>query len=259
MSNHKDLPTGKTLDEALRAAAVSGGTRRWLLERAALAATGVAAGAALAPPATAAAGDGGNSVPAFGRVAVTTEALTVALLTELLRRVGKHPEVPAAAVAVIEGAYAAEVDHLRFTREHWRPTTTTFWIPDGIFGGSGDSLDLSVFGQALLASETLFVNLYLLGVTVFAREGRETFARYAAELAGCEAEHRVLASSLVGTSPPDDVGFEVYSIDRADGIQHALEQAGIGFGTQGAAPGAFYTLADPVMTPPLQIRSNTPS
>jgi hypothetical protein len=259
MSDHEEQPTVQTLDDALRAAAVGGGTRRWLLERAAAGAAGVAAGAALSPAAAAAGGDGGNSVPAFGRVAVTTEVLTVVLLTELLRRVARHPEVPAAAVAVIEGAYAAEVDHLRFTREHWRPTTTTFWIPDGIYGGSGDALDLSVFGQALLASETLFVNLYLIGVTVFAREGRETFARYAAELAGCEAEHRVLASSLIGTSPPDDVAFEVYSIDRAGGIQQALEQAGIGFGAQGAAPGAFYTLANPVMTPRLQIRSNTPS
>src|SRR4051812_561291 len=259
MSNHEDPTTVQKLDDALRAAAVGGGTRRWLLERAAVGAAGVAAGAALSPAAAAAAGHGGNSVPAFGRVAVTTEALTVVLLTELLRRVGRHPEVPADAIAVIEGAYAAEVDHLRFTSEHWRPTTTTFWIPDGIYGGSGDALVLSVFGQALLASETLFVNLYLIGVTAFAREGRETFARYAAELAGCEAEHRVLASSLIGTSPPEDVAFEVYSIDRAGGIQQALEQAGIGFGAQGAAPGAFYTLAHPVMTPPLQIRSNTPS
>jgi len=111
----------------------------------------------------------------------------------------------------------------------------------------------------LLASETLFVNLYLIGVTVFARESKETFARYAAELAGCEAEHRVLAASLVGVTPPDDVGFEVYSIDRPDGIQQALEQAGVGFGAQGAAPGAFYTLTDPVMTPPVQIRSNSPA
>src|SRR4051812_11881009 len=110
-------------------------------------------------------GDGGNSVPAFGRVAMTTEALTVVLLTQLLRVVDRHPEVPAAAKAVIEGAYTAEVDHLRFASENWRPTTTTFWIPDGIFGGSGDALDLTAFGEVLLASETLFVNLYLIGAT----------------------------------------------------------------------------------------------
>jgi hypothetical protein len=148
MSDYEDPQTVQTLDDALRAAEVGGGTRRWLLERAAIGAAGVAAGAAFSPAAGAAAGDGGNSVPAFGKVAVTTEALTVVLLTELQRRVGLHPEVPAGAVAVIEGAYAAEVDHLRFTSEHWRPTTTTFWIPDGIFGGSGDTLDLSVFGPS---------------------------------------------------------------------------------------------------------------
>jgi hypothetical protein len=55
-----------------------------------------------------------------GRVAVTTEALTVTLLTELLRRVNlaSTGTVPAAFRAVFEGAYAAELDHLQFTRAH---------------------------------------------------------------------------------------------------------------------------------------------
>lgn len=258
MSDHDDPHTVQTLDDALRGAEVTERTRRWLLERAAVGAAGVAAGAALGPVSSAAASVGDSSLRAFGRVAVTTEALTVVLLSELLRRVDHHPEVPTAAKAVIGGAYAAEVDHLRFTREHWRPTTTTFWIPDGVFGGPGNALDLTAFGHVLVASETLFVNLYLIGVTAFARAGRETFARYAAELAGCEAEHRVLAQTLIGATPPDDVGFEVYSIQHPDGIEQALEQAGVGFGAQGAAPGAFYKLAHPIMPPPLQIRSNRP-
>jgi hypothetical protein len=177
----------------------------------------------------------------------------------VVRRANQHPEVPAAAKAVIEGAYAAEVDHFRFTRQHWRPTTTTFWIPDGFFGGPGNALDLTALGHALVAGETLFVNLYLIGVTAFARHGQQTFARYAAELAGCEAEHRVLAQTLIGATPPDDVGFEVYPIQRPDGIERALEQAGVGFGAPGAAPGAFYTLAHPIVSPPLQIRSNRPN
>jgi hypothetical protein len=105
MSAYENPQTVQTLDDALRAAEVGGGTRRWLLERAAaIGAAGVAAGAAFSPATGAAAGDGGNSVPAFGKVAVTTEALTVVLLTELQRRVRLHPEVPAGAVAVIEGA-----------------------------------------------------------------------------------------------------------------------------------------------------------
>ena len=70
---------------------------------------------------------------------------------------------PDCAARRFEGAYAAEVDHFRFTSKHWRPTTTTFWIPDRFFGGPGNTLDLSAVGHALVAGETLFVNLYLTG------------------------------------------------------------------------------------------------
>ena len=183
------------------------------------------------------------------------------LLTELLRRVNlaSTSTVPAAVRAVFEGAYAAELDHFRFTRAHWHPTTTTFWIPDGFFGGSGNTVDLTSVGMALVAGETLFVNLYLIGVTTFARAGQQTFARYSAELAGCESEHRVLAETLLNANPPNNVGFEVYSIRQPAGIESALEGAGVGFGTQGSAPGAFYQLAHPPMAPPLPINANTPS
>ncbi|MGH2881676.1 MAG: hypothetical protein ACRDPA_03065, partial [Solirubrobacteraceae bacterium] len=231
------------LDRALKDTDTSGRTRRQLLERAAIGAAGVAAGATLAPAGEALAGEalasgGQSAIQSFGTVAVTTEALTVTLLTELLRRVNLSSSVPAAVKAVFEGAYAAELDHWRFTKAHWKPTTTKFWIPDGFFGGSGDTVDLTAVGHALVAGETLFVNLYLIGVTSFAAAGLQKLARYSAELAGCESEHRVLAENLLGTTPPNNVGFEVYSIKHPNGIEKALETAGIGFGTQGATPGA---------------------
>jgi hypothetical protein len=245
------------LEKALRQAGTPNGTRRWLLERAAVGAAGVAAGGALDPAGIAFAGSGQASANGFGTVAVTTEALTVTLLTEVLRRANLH-SVPANVKAVLEGAYAAEVDHFRFTRAHWRPSTKKFWIPDGFFGGSGSKLDLTALGMALVAGETLFVNLYLIGVTLFARARNQQFARYSAEIAGVEAEHRVLAETLVGTSPPNNVGFEVYAIGRPQGIEAALEGAGVGFGQQGSAPGAFYTLPQPIMPPPIKITSNRP-
>lgn len=254
------------LDGPPRAAGTPGGTRRWLLERAAVGAAGVAAGGALAPGSALAAGRGrrpvygaGRAIREFGTVAVTTEALTVTLLTELLRRVGMNSGVPSGVAAVFQGAYAAELDHWQFTSAHWRPTTTRFWIPDGFFGGPGNALDLTAVGKALVAGETLFVNLYLIGVTDFARAGMSTFARYAAELAGCESEHRVLAETLLNATPPNNVGFEAYSIHSPAGIEQALQQAGIGFGAQGSAAGAFYQLATPPMSPPLPIGSNDPS
>jgi hypothetical protein len=267
MSSKSQSSTSQVLDRALRDSGAEASTRRWLLERAAVGAAGLAAGGALAPagealasPETSSAGNGSAaSIRAFGTVAVTTEALTVTLLTELLRRVNLSTSVPAAVKAVFEGAYAAELDHFRFTRQHWQPTTTKFWIPDAFFGGPGNTVDLTAVGHALVAGETLFVNLYLIGVTTFAAAGRQKFARYSAELAGCESEHRVLAETLLNADPPNNVGFEVYSIRHAAGIEHALMSAGVGFGTQGAAAGAFYQLAHPPMKPPLRIGGNKPS
>jgi hypothetical protein len=258
MNDQPQPSTVEVLDHALKEAGTSGGNRRWLLERAALGSAGVAAVGAL-DPATALAGRRNNSIAEFGTVAVTTEALTVTLLTELLRRVNLSSSVPAAVKSVFEGAYAAEVDHFRFTRMHWRPTTTKFWIPDAFFGGPGNTVDLTSVGKALVAGETLFVNLYLIGVTKFARAGNRKFARYSAEIAGCESEHRVLAETLLNASPPNNVGFEIYSIETPAGIESALNQAGVGFGVQGAAPGAFYKLAHPPMTPPVRIGGNKPT
>ena len=259
MSDQSQRPSVDVVDRALKDASTDGRTRRWLLERVAVGTAGVAAAATLGPVSDALAHGNHGQIPEFGRVAVTTEALTVTLLTELLRRSSLHSEVPAGVTAVFEGAYAAEVDHFRFTRQHWRPTTTKFWIPDAFFGGPGNALSLTAVGNALVAGETLFINLYLIGVTALARAGRRHFARYSAELAGCESEHRVLAKTLINATPPNDVGFEVYSIERAHGIEKALEHVGVGFGMKGSAPGAFYQLAHPIMPPPLQIGANKPS
>ena len=156
MPDQSHPSTVEVLDQTLTDAGTEGGNRRWLLERAAVGAASLTAVAALGP-AAALAGPRGSSIAEFGTVAVTTEALTVTLLAELLRRVNLNPSVPAAVKSVFEGAYAAEVDHFRFTRQHWRPTTTMFWIPGAFFGGPGNAVDLTSVGKALVAGETLFV------------------------------------------------------------------------------------------------------
>lgn len=168
MSETSSSSPVETIDRALRDASTPNHTRRWLLERAALGAAGVTAAGLALPAADALAHDGRDSIQEFGGFASTTEALTVTLLTELLRRVRLHPEVPAAVAAVFEGAYAAELDHWRFIRKYFPPQTKRFWIPDGFFGGAGDALTLTAIGNALVAGETLFVNTYLIGVTTFA-------------------------------------------------------------------------------------------
>jgi hypothetical protein len=247
-----------TIDHALRDASLPTHTRRGLLERAAVGAAGVTLGGLAAPASGALAASGGGSIREWGAFAATTEALTVTLLPELLRRVSLHPEVPKDVVSVFEGAYAAELDHWRFIRRYWRPSTERFWIPDGVWGGSGNALNLTSVGHALVAGETLFVNTYLVGVTLLAGAGRSTFARYAAELAGVESEHRALAQTLTGASPPNNYGFSRFEFNGVSKIKAALESAGIGLGKQGASPGAFYHLSHQPIAPPIQIASNTP-
>ena len=92
-----------------------------------------------------------DTIDEWGVFASTTEALTLTILTELLRRAGEHPEVPSSVAAIVGGVYAAELDHWRFTSKHWEPATTRFWIPDGFYGGEGDALDLTAVGQGVAA------------------------------------------------------------------------------------------------------------
>ena len=199
-----------------------------------------------------------DTIDEWGVFASTTEALTLTILTELVRRAGEHPEVPSSVAAIVGGVYAAELDHWQFTSKHWEPSTTRFWIPDGFYGGEGDALDLTAVGKGVAAGEHLFVNTYLLGVTTFAAAGHSTYARYAAELAANESEHRLLGQTLAGTSPPNDLGFADFEFDRVSQIAAAAQSAGFGFGEQGTAPGRFYDLPQSPMAPPIQISSNEP-
>jgi hypothetical protein len=266
MSHTDSDPTGPgagrtvdTLDRALRDASTPTRTRRWLLERAAMGAAGVAAASAAIPAGQAlAAGSHRDSIKEWGVFASTTEALTVTILTELVRRTSKHPEVPSSVSAIFDGVYAAELDHWVFTSKHWAPSTTRFWIPDGFFGGAGDALDLTAVGKSVAGGEHLFVNTYLIGVTTFAAAGRSKYARYAAELAANESEHRVLGQTLAGASPPNDLGFAEFEFDRVSQIAAAAKSAGFGFGEQGSAAGRFYDFPPLPMVPPVPISSNQP-
>ena len=245
------------------AAGAPTGSRRRLLPRAAVGAFGLIAASALfagdGAPATAV-GDPmhRDSVDEWGAFASTTEALTVTLLTELLRRASQN-EVPSAVATIFDGVYAAELDHWNFISQTFRPITERFWIPDGFFGGPDDSLDLEAVGRGVAAGEHLFVSTYLLGVTVFASAGEPRFARYAAELAGVESEHRVLGQYLAGESPPNDLGFEVFAFSTVGEIAAAAASAGFGFGSEGSAPGRFYELPSSPMQPPVSISGNEPS
>src|SRR5262249_38350550 len=218
---------------------------------------GVVAASAAIPAASAAAG-AKDSIHDVGVFTSTTEALTVTILTELLRRTSLHPEVPKNVSVIFDAVYAAELDHWNFISQHFRPSTKRFWIPDGFFGGAGDALDLTAVGKGVSGGETLFINTYLVAVTTFAEAGHAKFARYSAEAAGDDSGHRGLGQTLAGASPPNNRGFELFAFERVSQIETALMGAGIGLGRQAASPGRFYDFPEPPMAPPIAIESNEP-
>jgi len=227
-----------------------------LLERTALGAIGIAAAGAVVRAREALEPNPRDSIEQWGAFASTTEALTVTILTELVRRAGVN-RVPSAVSAIFDGVYAAELDHWEFMHKLYRPATTRFWIPDGFFGGAGDALDQKAVGKGVASGEHLFVNTYLLGVTIAAAAGQPKLARDAAELAGVESEHRVLGQSLAGANPPNDLGFEVFEFSTVGDIGAAAEKAGFGFGKKGTAAGRFYELVQSPAPPRVEISGNT--
>jgi hypothetical protein len=263
VSRYSPSSSIEVLDRVLRDTSAPTGARRRLLQRAAAGVAGVAAASAGVLASSALAddrphGNGDGAIDDWGVFASTTEALTVTILDELLRRASLQPELPSGVPEIVGAVYAAELDHWNFISQHFDPSTKHFWIPDGFFGGADDALDLTAVGKGVSEGETLFVNTYLVGVTTFAEAGDPKWARYAAEAAGDEAEHRVLGQTLAGESPPNNLGFEEFLYDNVGDIGAAAESAGFGFGQQGTAAGRFYDLPDPPMAPPIPISSNEP-
>jgi hypothetical protein len=226
----------QVLDNVLADGPTPDGTRRALLRRAAIGAGAVASATMLGPVSGALAhghGHGhGDSVTSVGITAVTAEALAVTYLGQVLQvaPAGTPKEV----AQIISAARAEEQLHHDFLHHAgFKPLTQKFWIPDGFFG------DLQTIAATIEAAETLFVNAYLVGITVFAKAGKPDLARYAGEILGVEAEHRTLARNLQGKLP-NNLAFESYRLHTTAQHVKALEKLGVGFGKEGSAPGRFY-------------------
>lgn len=235
----------QTLDNVLADAAVEGRTRAWILQRAGAGLLAAGALGAFGPVSSAlAAGrrrSEGESPEVTLNTAVTAEAFAILFLDQAIRRApGTYSAFPLK-LDVLKAAGAAEFDHFTaLTKLGAKPLTTHVWIPDALFGNDGPQLFRNIE-----VAETLFVNAYLIAITNFAGAGKGDDARYAAEIMGTEAEHRVLARA--GYQYPNglqhvynDVGFEQYLFHNLSDIVGQLESLGIGLGTQGATPGSFY-------------------
>ncbi|MDO9406990.1 MAG: hypothetical protein Q7T67_01155, partial [Patulibacter sp.] len=136
-----------------------------------------------------------------------------------------------------------------------KAVTDTIYVPDEVFASPENLL------KTLVVGDQVFINAYLIGVTVFARQGTlagSRLARYASEIMGVEAVHRALALQSLGVLGNDRAyskfaqreqtpglattgspGF--YVISDAVGV---LESAGFGFGKPGSKPGTAYKYAD---------------
>jgi hypothetical protein len=129
-----------------------------------------------------------------------------------------------------------------------RESTRRVWVPDAVFASRESFLN------AVEAGDTIFVNAYLIAVTTFGNDGNGRLARIASEFMGVELVHRALARQSLGKLG-NDRAFAKYSnpeeaqdspLAGAPGFRRiasaitALQSRGIGFGEQGATPGAFY-------------------
>ena len=189
---------------------------------------------------------GGESTERIVSTLATAESFGVTFLTEAIRRAPGTPSE--ALVETLKAANTAEYDHVVALRElGGRQFTRRFWIPEAAFGGGG-----FVLFESIETADTVELMGYLTGVTAFAKRGQARRARFLAEGCGVEAEHRAIArfaqTALGGRQLISiDRSFEPWSIRTVAGMIDALEAAGIGFGRQGATPGAFYDFpGDPV-------------
>jgi hypothetical protein len=133
-----------------------------------------------------------------------------------------------------------------------RAVTKRIWVPDAVFANRDNLL------KTLAVGDQIFINAYLLGLTVFARGGNlrgSRFARFAAEFMGVEAVHRALALQSLGLLGNDRAYMKFTQREEAAGIPsegyvgfsvitEAVVQlqrlGGFGFGEEGQGPGRFY-------------------
>ncbi len=207
-------------------------TRRHVLQ----AAAGGALVLAAAPPAVAAKGESPKRIVS---TLATAESFGVTFLTEAVRRA---PGTPSAdLVETLKAANTAEYDHVvALRRLGGRQFTLRFWIPDAAFGDGGVGLF-----ESIETADTVELMGYLTGVTAFAKRGHAKPARWLAEAAAIESEHRAIArfaqTALGGRQQISiDRSFAPWSIKTVAGMIDALEDAGIGFGRRGKGAGKFY-------------------
>ena len=195
---------------------------------------------------------GPNTPENILNVTATVEALATIINTVGAERVALDPTTK----ANVQAAARHELIHYEvLTATGGKALTTRFWIPDAFFASQPALLTRIVVG------DTVFVNAYLLGTTVFARPNggaSPRLARIASEFMAVESVHRALALQSLGRLGNDRAFAKFKQPEEVQGLPitgrpgfgdifeavNILKGAGIGFGEQGAMPGAFYDYAE---------------
>jgi hypothetical protein len=183
-------------------------------------------------------------------IAATAEVLATIVNTEGALRLGDRLD-PVTRRNIRAAARQELIHYETLTSLGARPATKRIWVPDEVFSSPQALL------TTLAVGDDIFVNAYLLGITVFARSGGlrgSRFARIASEFMGVEAVHRALALQSLGrlgndraymrfTQREDAPGLPTKPFVPVVGIDQAvtlLQSVGFGFGAQGSKAGAFY-------------------
>ncbi len=173
-------------------------------------------------------------------IAVTAEYLAVTVLTAAVANASAMGLTPFLTTTV-QAALAEEYYHLVFLRDGAGavPLTTTFTVPDPKI-----LTDATTFFSTLEVAENIFVAAYMTATREFAELGQPTLAKYAYQLGGTEAEHRVMvraALALLGQdhTPANNKAFETDLVLYVRDAAAILTQLGFigGTGTAAAYPG----------------------
>ncbi|HWT94824.1 MAG TPA: hypothetical protein VN238_17640 [Solirubrobacteraceae bacterium] len=201
-------------------------------------------------------GAAANDAATIANVAATAEVLATIVNTVGFENADKLG-IDATTKANLAAAAREELIHyqtLTSSAVGGKEITKRIWVPNDALATKEGLLGTLVVG------DQIFINAYLLGITVFARTGMgvgskgSQFARYLAEFMGAEAVHRALALQSLGKLGNDRAFMRFAQREEVPGLPSSgqpgfyditgavaqLEAAGFGFGKEGSKPGTFF-------------------
>jgi hypothetical protein len=213
--------------------------------------------------------EGPNSVANILAIAATAEVLATIVNTVGAEKVN----LDATTKRNVEAAARHELIHYNtLTSLNAKELTKRIWVPNEVFASPENFLG------TLAVGDQIFVNAYLIGVTVFARPGGNSNARLsriAAEFMAVESVHRALALQSLGKLGNDRTYAKFAQREETTGLAttgapgfyditkaaEILTGAGFGFGQEGSKPGQFYEFDEvSKRTPnPTDVNTRTPS